>query len=385
MRILLVGNYVPDGQQSMRRYAEWIKEICLSNGHTVTLIKPKPILSRLDERPYWKRWAGYIDKFVFFRHELRAQARRHDLVHILDHSNAMYVRQLKGHNCIVTCHDLLAVKSARGDYPGQRTRWSGRIFQNWIADGLRRSRYVICVSQKTSEDFLALFGDTGAQIRVIHHALNRRVEPAGEMPPEMVRKFGIPADRPYLLHVGGGQWYKNPVGVVGIFSHLVEHAAWSDAALVIAGRPLSPEMRNFVQNSKLGNRVIEACNVPDDELNLLYSNAKALLFPSLQEGFGWPILEAQACGCPVITSNRPPMTEVAGAGAIRVDPEDFKSAAEEINAHTHDLEAMVALGFKNLRRFQQDEAARKYNDFYGQVMNAAGRSRERRAEEAALE
>jgi glycosyltransferase involved in cell wall biosynthesis len=364
MRILLVGNYVPDGQDSMKLYAEWLKEVCESDGHKVTLIKPKPILFPLLKWTSWHKWAEYVDKFVLFRRELKAQARRHDLVHIVDHSNAMYVHRLDRERCVVTCHDLLAVRRARDEFPGQRTRWTGRVLQRWIESGLRQSRNVICVSQKTYKDFIALFGNTGARVKVIHHALNRRIEPTGKMKPTMMRAFGILENSPYLLHVGGNAWYKNRMGVLKIFSSLINHSAWCDVKLIMAGKPLTQEMRDFVQNGTLKDRVIELGYVPDDELNFLYSNAKAFLFPSLEEGFGWPILEAQACGCPVITSNRPPMQEVAGSAAILVDPEDPASAAEQIHAHAHELDAIAALGFENLKRFQRDEVTSRYLGFY---------------------
>jgi glycosyltransferase involved in cell wall biosynthesis len=371
MRILLVGNYGPDGQQSMTRYADWIKEVCRANGHEVTLIHPEPILGPLFKNAFWKKWAGYLDKFWLFRRKLREQARRHDLIHITDHSNAMYVRFFDKCRCVVTCHDLLAVRSARGEFPDQRTRWSGRFLQRWIESGLRDSRNVICVSQKTHADLIRLIGHSRAHISVIYHALNRSIERAGKLTPKMMGKFGISEDTTFLLHVGGNQWYKNRPGVLRIFSALIKYPEWCEAKLIMAGKAFTQEMRRFVHREGLCDRVIEACDVPDDELTVLYSNAKALLFPSLQEGFGWPILEAQACGCPVITSKRAPMTEVAGRGAILIEPEDPLSAADQIRSQTHNLDRAATLGFENLTRFQRNDVARRYMDFYKQVQNAS--------------
>ena len=76
----------------------------------------------------------------------------------------------------------------------------------------------------------------------------------------------------------------------------------------------------------LRDRVIELTNITNEDLRALYSKATALLFPSLREGFGWPIIEAQACGCPVFTSDRVPMTEVGGDAAIYLDPTDPRPA-----------------------------------------------------------
>ena len=80
--------------------------------------------------------------------------------------------------------------------------------------------------------------------------------------------------------------------------------------------------------------VIEVVEPSDEDLRSLYSGAAALLFPSLYEGFGWPLIEAQSCGCPVITSNRSPMTEVAGSAALYIDPANESAAAALIAAES---------------------------------------------------
>ena len=101
----------------------------------------------------------------------------------------------------------------------------------------------------------------------------------------------------------------------------------------MAGAPWSEKMRNFVTANNLGGGVIEIVDPSNEDLRSLYSGAAALLFPSLYEGFGWPLIEAQSCGCPVITSNRPPMTEVAADAALYIDPANESEAAAFIAAN----------------------------------------------------
>jgi glycosyltransferase involved in cell wall biosynthesis len=84
--------------------------------------------------------------------------------------------------------------------------------------------------------------------------------------------------------------------------------------------------------------IIERVEPPEEQLRALYTGAPALLFPSLEEGFGWLILEAQACGCPVITIARPPMTEAAGGAAILINPEEVAGAAAEIHTRIHETD-----------------------------------------------
>ena len=114
----------------------------------------------------------------------------------------------------------------------------------------------------------------------------------------------------------------------------------------------------------LEGQVISRPEPTDEELGVLYSGALALLFPSLQEGFGWPILEAQSCGCPVITSNRAPLTEVAGEAALLIDPENEAAAAELIAARLDSLAELREAGFENLKRFDRDRLMKRYEQFF---------------------
>jgi glycosyltransferase involved in cell wall biosynthesis len=137
--------------------------------------------------------------------------------------------------------------------------------------------------------------------------------------------LGLSQDRPFILHVGGNQWYKNRAGVLKIFALLRERVP--NLLLVMAGKPWTVEMRELARELGLENSTVERTGVSEQDLRALYSSAETLLFPSLAEGFGWPVAEAQACGCPVVTSNRAPMTEVGGLAATYIDPLDHESAA----------------------------------------------------------
>jgi glycosyltransferase involved in cell wall biosynthesis len=111
-------------------------------------------------------------------------------------------------------------------------------------------------------------------------------------------------------------------------------------------------MRQFVAENALANVTLELTAVANEDLRALYSTAALLLFPSLEEGFGWPIVEAQACGCPVATSKRSPMNEVAGEAAIYLDPEDPSSAAATLKNALDRLEGIREASLRNASRFK---------------------------------
>jgi len=213
MRILLVGNYEPDQQQSMTRYAQWLLNSLKARGCTVLLMRPAPWFSRLAMGPLRKaaviKYLGYLDKYLIFPKQLRTAAQQFDLVHICDHSNSMYLAAMAGVPAVITCHDLLAIRSARGEFAATQTGWSGRLLQAWILRGLKRARNVICVSHKTEEDLLRLTGrkagQSGAQVTVIFNPLNWGYKPQPEMPEALRVRLGLAAGEAFFLHVGGNQ------------------------------------------------------------------------------------------------------------------------------------------------------------------------------------
>jgi glycosyltransferase involved in cell wall biosynthesis len=370
MKVLLVGNYVHSGQQSMQRFSGLMRKLLEAAGHDVRVVRPPALVGNLKPAETGLgKWLGYIDRFILFRPQIRREADWADVVHICDQANAVYVPILKGKAHLVTCHDLLAIRSALGEVPANRVGWSGRIYQRMILNGLRQAQHVVCVSPHTRSELLSVAELPAARTRVVANALNYPFRP---MPQEeavdRLRRLGATEPWPFLLHVGGNQWYKNRGAVVSIFQHLSSLPAFKEYHLVMVGKPWTRKIRQQVRQSGVCDRVHEWTEVSNRELQALYSVAKALLFPSLQEGFGWPILEAQACGCPVFSSRRAPMTEVGGDAAIYFDPEDPEDAAEVIKKSLEGDGSRVEKGIANVQRFSADAMLSGYLSAYEKVI-----------------
>jgi glycosyltransferase involved in cell wall biosynthesis len=120
-----------------------------------------------------------------------------------------------------------------------------------------------------------------------------------------------------LLHVGGGQWYKNFRGVLAIYSRYAALVEDPMPLWCVGPEPRGP-LRQALTRVPARGKVVFVKNLKSAALQALYSCSSALLFPSLAEGFGWPLIEAQACGCPVLTTAEPPMNEVAGDSACYI-------------------------------------------------------------------
>lgn len=372
MRILLVGNYIHDLQASMQLFANTLEIGLKQLGHEVLLIGPEPFFGRL--KPSYRgigKWLGYIDKFFIFPKKFRKVISWADVVHICDHSNAFYIKFLKDIPHLVTCHDLLAVRSALGEIKENPTKWTGRQLQKMILNGLKIARHIICISETTKNDILRLTGLDPKDASVIYYGLNYPYSPMEKQEAKKILKsLGIKFGKPFFLHVGKDSWYKNRLGILDIFRYVLEFAENSQFNLVFAGDDLTERTKKFVVKYTLKNRVFTIPFVEKESLRALYSSAEALLYPSLQEGFGWPIIEAQACGCPVFTTNRAPMTEVGGDAAVYIDPAKPQETARTIVESLSNSEKMANIreaGFLNVKRFSTEDMINKYIRVYEEL------------------
>lgn len=369
MKVLLIGNYLPDQQESMQRFAGMLEAGLTQLGHQVRLIRPELVFKKIKPSSASElgKWLGYIDKLLLFPRQLCQATSWADVVHICDHSNAFYTKYLQDVPHLVTCNDLLAIRSARGEIKENPTKWTGKQLQRMILTGLQRSQRIVCISEQTRRDLIRLTG-VDASVSVVHMGLNYLYDPMEKVESnKRLNLLGISSNSPFVLHVGGNQWYKNRLGVLEIFSYLRQQPSFSNLHLVMAGKPFTYQMRQFVQSNNLELQVKELVAVENEDLRALYSSATALVFPSLQEGFGWPIAEAQACGCPVFTSDRAPMTEVGGDAAIYINPECPEEASREIAKQLPNVSKLKQAGLINVQRFTSQRMLESYVEVYQEI------------------
>jgi glycosyltransferase involved in cell wall biosynthesis len=225
---------------------------------------------------------------------------------------------------------------------------------------------------------------------VVHNGLNnayRRLEPA-EAGGRLRTAGLLGGDTPalagsLLLHVGGGQWYKNTVGVLAIYrAHVTQrlNAGLAPLPLWLVGPPPGDALRELIAHLPERAEVKLCSQVSSETLEALYSLAAALLFPSLAEGFGWPIVEAMACGCPVLTTAAPPMNEIGGSVAHYLprlqsghDIDHWARAAaqriDQLLARTAQAaEGEVRAAIDHASRFHLADAVDRYLAVYAEVL-----------------
>ena len=382
MKILLIGNLAEDRQESMQRFTALLHSGLSARGHTVTVLAPTLRLARFG--PAYRygglpKYLGYVDKFALFPRQLRrvVGTLRPDIVHVTDHANAMYASAVTGLPLLVTCHDLLQIRVARGEVPGQSLGPAGRVYQDWIRTCLARLPHLACVSDQTRVDLLRLTGLPESRVVVIPNSLNYPYQPvpadaALSRLAALSTRYRLdpaalaPGRGGFLLHVGGGQWYKNRAGLLAIFAEM-RRLVSPPPQLVMVGPALSVAESHLATQLGLDGQVCFLGGVSNPELEALYNLAAGLVLPSWEEGFGWPIAEAQACGCPVFTSNRAPMTEVGGRSSVYFDPANPVDAAGIIAAASPSRSPRRDLALAEARRWQPALMLDAYEALYREI------------------
>ena len=362
--IMIVGNYSADQQQSMIRFAHLLVSFYKPLA-PVHLYRPPVLIASLPGLPaIARKYLAYLDKLLLFPLWLALRARSYQLVHIADQGNAYYAFCCPPKRCIVTCHDLLAMRAAMGD-PSVACEPSaiGIWLQRLILAGLRRPGAVVFDSMASFSDFQRLVGaPLNQRHAVIPIPLNAPFSPdlAGLELSSEDKRLIPPA--PFLLMVGSGHPRKNRLLALRLMRELGEAASYR---LVFAGSPLAPADQAFVAEYQLSSRVHVIVGPSHALLNHLYGLAHALLFPSVAEGFGWPLIEAQACRCPVIASTTTSIPEVAGEAALFAAPHDVALFASHVRALEDPVTRarLIRRGEINLRRFDPEVISRAYTTF----------------------
>ena len=368
-KILLVGNYSLDGSESMNRYVALLQRALSGRGYAVRVVTPPQIVGRLGRQGSGLgKWLGYVDKFLFFPWQLLARARTADIVHICDQGSASYTRLFRNRPTVLTCHDMFAIRAGLETIPEHSLKLPGKVFQAANRRGLELADSVICISDHTRDEVLEFTKCDPEAVRAAYLPLNYPYSPApSEEIERTVRQAGLDPSERYFFHVGGNFPYKNRPGVVRIFSELRKLEDYRSARLIMAGARWSPELRQVVVSLELDSVVVEVETPSNEDLRALYSGALALIFPSLYEGFGWPLVEAQACGCPVATSNRPPMSDLVRESGVLFDPLDHAGAATRIAEGLADRAGLRRRGMANVARFSPETMLSEVQAAYTQA------------------
>jgi glycosyltransferase involved in cell wall biosynthesis len=284
----------------------------------------------LELRPYRFPGSSRVAKIArdttWYLGALPVAARKDDVLHVPGHRGPL----LSPAPLVVTIHDLAVFR-----HPEAFNRWTRTYSRTFLPRLARSATRVIAVSDFTAQEAVELLGVEEERVRVIPHGVEAPFEPEGAV-----------AEGDYLLAVGTLEPRKNLPRVVlaaeraGVELRVVGAHGWGDVGVESAG---------FVS---------------DDELARLYRGAACLVYPSVYEGFGLPVLEAMACGTPVVTSRNTALAELSGDAAVLVDPRDVDAIAAGIEEAVRRRDELRAAGLERARSFTWEAAAHSTAEVY---------------------
>lgn len=379
-KIVLIGNYLPDKQESMIRFVTMFHETYTRAGLETEVWYPPAFFGTLTGSTHTGpgKWLAYIDKYILFpavivckRIRFAVQKKR-AVFHICDHSNSPYMGFLPVNQTVITCHDVITIRGAMGFKDAYcESSPTGKILQKWILNNLRKARKIAFVSDFTRNQFLEVLDiiqdhttADASSYQVIYNGFNAafNVMPVWECD-LIFEKYNLSFPLPYLLHIGSDLPRKNRKLLIMALREL--KTRWN-GVLCYAGKDIDDELRGLIAQYGLRDRVVCIVKPPHDLVTALYNRCEAFLLPSFSEGFGWPLIEAQACGAPVIASALEPMIEVCGGAALHADPYQATAFADAViklqNKAIRD--ELVAKGLKNCERFQNEGIISSYLAFY---------------------
>jgi len=367
MRVALFRDYQEENWHSMEVYADALGTHLrrLRVGIDVRNFVTLPQFSRLFPSSY-----KYMRQFFrYVVNPLGALFFQSDIYHITDHANAHLIAVLDSSRTIVTCHDLTAPYWMEKHVRLTLKKRIRHAVEKWRLGFMRRAAVIIAVSQATKADIVKTLGIPGERIVVIPEGVDAIFQPIrnNKKLRETERRPSLP--RRYLLHVGTTYTNKNIEGLLHAFFSLAK----DDKTLVLvkAGDPWTDEQQRLVNESEFASRVIHLGFADEKDLPVLYSRAIALLQPSYAEGFGFTVLEAMSCGCPVIVSDIPALREMAGEAGIYIRPDptpaDFRAMRAVIRS-TPVRKRLSRAGRIRARRYTWKKAAQQTYAAYVRVL-----------------
>ena len=284
------------------------------------------------------------------------------LLHI-PHYNAP-IKKLK--DSLVVVHDLIHLQSEEFKSP------KFRVYAGFMLGRVaKKARYIITVSEYTKQQMIRTFPACTGKISVIHNGLDHsvfKIQKKNEIR-AFKKKYSLPDQ--FFLTVGIGKRHKNIDFVIRSLSPLWKNKSLKkDLVMAGTGGSLPDYVSDEIKKNGVGDFIKLTPFFDTEELPLLYASADALIMPSLLEGFGFPVIEAMACGTPVLSSDRTSLPEIAGDAAMYFNPENEESLADAVRmflSRPPVRKKMTALGLKQAKKFSWEKHVKELIEIYSRI------------------
>jgi glycosyltransferase involved in cell wall biosynthesis len=258
-------------------------------------------------------------------------------------------------------------------FPQYVTSWPRELYWSYNARRLHTVQHVVTLSEHSKKDILRLFEVSSASVEVIYPGVADRYKPEQEQERlfQISEKYALP--KRFILYVGGFDVRKNVEALIAAYNIVRKRQRKLDIGLVLVGpRPkpipgLVPDVTRYAEDLGLGNRVVFTGPIPEEHLPALYRLSDVLVYPSLYEGFGMPLVEAMSCGTPVLTSNASSIPEIVTRPDILFDPRNFEEIADRIERMVLDSRfrsEVAQWGLDRAKSFKWETVASQIAELY---------------------
>lgn len=376
----VVADFAEEGWPSMDLAADLLVQAIETHGgeeFRPVLLRPRmPNIARRAGRSRLALNADrYVGRYLAYPRWLAARRRRFDLFHVVDHSYAHLVLSLPADRTVVTCHDLDAFRSLTlpGDEP--RPPWF-RATMGRVLSGLRRAAHVVCDADVVRDELaarkLVRSSRTSTAPLPVHSDFSPRADRAADTDAD---KLLGPRKSIEILHVGSTSPRKRLDVLLRVFARVRQ--IHPSARLVRVGGPLTDDLRALADELGVRGAIDELPFVNRRVLAAVYRRAAVVLMPSEREGFGLPVVEAMACGTPVVASDLPVLREVGGEAALFRPVGDVEAWAQAVDGVLWDLrDARQRAGLRDAvldraAAFSLEEYATRVMAVYRKVLGMA--------------
>lgn len=370
MRVIIVRR-VPGSTYSMEVYADNLVA-------TLKAVRPDWIIEEIAPIPWnspdqlWQSGTGLRKYYeTFWRHPQSVSNLNADIFHVIDQCDGHITNWLKrkDKSVVVTCHDLVQFVYPNILRDQSRIPALSMAMWRYSVQGMEQADHIVSVSSNTAQDVTRFLKVNPEKITIVPNGVEaqyRQLE-TNEIN-ELKQKFCPAPNTICLLNVGSTHHRKNILSVLQLLKKLKEKNI--SVCLWRTGGEFTLEQKAFIQQNQLNSLIINLGNPEKEELVQIYNSADILLAPSLYEGFGLTILEAMACGLPVVTSNRSSLPEVAGDAAALVDPEDINAiltAVLQIQNDADYRQQLIDRGLERVKLFGWKHTAEKVAQTYEKI------------------
>ena len=264
---------------------------------------------------------------------------------------------------VVTIYDLIHLI-----FPEYLPSKLGCLYAKFmINSACKKSKKIITISENTKDDVMKYFSIDSSKIRVIYLGVSEVFKPSEEKANIMRKEYGR-----YMLYVGLIKPHKNILRLIEVFRNLKRNKKVKHK-LILIGKGKSPyinEVKEKILDYNMEKEILMFENIPIEKLVDFYCGSDLFVLPSLYEGFGLTLLEAMACGCPVVTSNTSSLPEVVGDAGLMFNPYDINSMEETIYNILNDKtlsQNLIKKGFEQINKFSWKETAKSLLRVYEEV------------------